>query len=192
MTHTADENKPRAAPVPAPPDADTASQAPGNAARPDSRLGFWPTLLVVAAPAALGTATGWLTGQTGADSTVVAAVLPAVLTGGGGVLLAFKLKRDSGGWARDYLFTSAAVVVFSAFLVVGVQYALHLKVVARYEQSARDMADLENARVLWRHHLIEDLDFRTRMIEQCSKNEALVNAGRSALGLPHSLDRSVL
>ena len=110
-----------------------------------------------------------------------------MLTGGGGALLAFKLKRDSGGWARDYLLTSAAVVVFSASLVAGVQWAFHVDRVAlheQHEQRVRDMVDLDNARVLWRHHVVEDLDFRTKMIEQCSKNEALVNAGRSALGLP--------
>ena len=107
-----------------------------------------------------------------------------MLTGGGGALLAFKLKRDSGGWARDYLLTSAAVVVFSASLVAGVQWAFHVDRVDRYEQRLIDMHDLDNARVLWRHYVVEDLDFRTKMIEQCSKNEALVNAGRSALGLP--------
>ena len=51
------------------------------------------SILVVAAPAFLGAAAGILTGQTGADSTVVATLLPPVLAGIGGALLAFKLNE---------------------------------------------------------------------------------------------------
>lgn len=167
-----------------PTDPDGTSEPPRKVPPHKSSLGVFPTVLVFSAPVALGIATGLLTGQTGVDSTVVAAVLPAVLTGGGGALLAFKLKTDNDGWARDYLVASAAVVLFSISLVLGVYSALYINDRAAYEQSTAATKEAIAAHELWRKHLVEDLVFRKKMIEQCSKNEALVNAGRRALALP--------
>ena len=113
------------------------------------------------APATLGFAAGLLTGQTDADSTVVAAVLPAILTGAGGALLAMKIKAHGGAWSPDYVVAALSVVLFSAFLVIGLYSALALN-----EQD-------------------EHLDRRDEYFYkiQCSRNEYIVNRGRLALGL---------
>ena len=127
------------------------------------------SILVIAAPAFLGAAAGILTGQTGADSTVVAALLPPVLAGIGGALLAFKLKKDGDQWARNYVVASAAVVVFSFFLVAG------MYVVFEGNESAT-----ERIREVQRQRYAEDLDFRAKSLLRCSQHEAEVNARRVA------------
>ena len=135
-------------------------------------MGFWNTALVYVAPVFLGGAAGWLTGQTEADSTVVAAVLPAVLTGGGGALLAFKLKRENNVWARDFLNACGFVVIFSVALVLSMHGALTVK----------DLATDED-RETQRKRYAEDLDFRRESLLQCSWNEARVNSVRETAGL---------
>ena len=111
--------------------------------------GFWSWLAVIGAPLCLGAATGFLTGQTGPDSTVVAAVLPAVLTAGG----------------------------------AGVYAALAVNEFAAYEESRAAHEESLKARERQRKRYAEALDFRRQSLEQCSRNEALVNSGRRALGL---------
>lgn len=115
------------------------------------------------APATLGFAAGLLTGQTDADSTVVAAVLPAILTGAGAVVFAMKAKTHvfamkaethGGQWSPDYVVAALSVTLFSVFLVIGLYTALAL--------SERD-------------------EYFDKM--RCSRNEAIVNQGRLALGL---------
>ena len=136
-------------------------------------IGRWPSLLVYSTPIALGTATGWLTGQTGAEPTVVAAVLPAVLAGGGGALLAVNLKRENNRWHNDFLATCAFVLLFTVSLLIGAQIATTI-----YER------DSYSSLPQWRRHVVQILDFRRDMLQQCSKNEAIINAGRAKLGLP--------
>lgn len=148
------------------------------------RRGNWETVVILAAPAALGGATGLLTGQTGAEPSVVAAILPAVLAGGGGAVLAYKLKRDGEGWTREYLFVSVSVVVFSVFLVVGVHAALFLNALERHKEITAHTDQTIDARKRWREDVIKDVGFRKGIAEQCSKNEAQTNFGRAALGLP--------
>ena len=135
------------------------------------------TLLVCCAPAALGFATGMLTGLTGTDSTVVAALLPVVLTGIGGALLAFKLKLNRQTWTREHLVASAAVVLFSVFLIGGVHSGLFFNSVDFERESAR-----ESARQ--RLRLKDDLELRKTMLAECTRNEAKGNSARIQLGLP--------
>ena len=144
---------------------------------------FWKTTLVISAPVFLGTAAGWLTGQTGADSTVVAAVLPAVLTGGGGALLAFKLKTDGKDWHQDFVVASAFVTVFSLFLVVGTYLGMGLEERAAEEDIVSALEAEENAREINRRQSAMDLDFRYKFLEECSRKEAIINASRKVLGL---------
>ena len=145
---------------------------------------IWGTALVMVAPAFLGGAAGWLTGQTGADSTVVAAVLPAVLTGGGGALLAFKLKADSNGWQQELLVVCGFVVVFSTCLVAGTYAALAMekKAAAEERRVAEEQAEVD--RELYRKWFAEDLDFRRESLIQCAKNAGIVNSARKSFGLP--------
>ena len=144
---------------------------------------FWPTVLVVSAPMLLGGATGLLTGQTGADSTVVAALLPVVLTGVGGALLAFKLKMDNSDWKPDFLIACGAVVAFSTALLIGLYAALFINAYAGYSEWRESLEGRIEARKIERRLDAENLDFRRRALEECSRNEALVNAGRKVLGL---------
>ena len=127
------------------------------------------SILVISAPAFLGAAAGVLTGQTGADSAVVAALLPPVLAGIGGALLAFKFKKDDDQWARAYVAASTAVIVFSFFLVAG------MYVVFEGNENAT-----ERLREVQRQRYAEDLDFRAKSLLRCSQNEAEVNARRVA------------
>lgn len=131
------------------------------------------TLLVYCAPAALGLATGMLTGLTGTDSTVVAALLPVVLTGIGGALLAFKLKLNRQTWTREHLVASAAVVLFSVFLIGGVHLGLFFDSVGFERESTRQ-----------RLRMKDDLELRKTMLDVCTRNEAKGNSARIQLGLP--------
>ena len=140
--------------------------------------GFGRTLVVLSAPVGLGFAAGLLTGQTGADSTVVAAVLPALLTGIGGGLLALALKIHNGDWTPYYVITGASIALFSVSLVAGVYLALYAKETVAYDDAIKQ-----------RHRYVDALAFRRRALEQCSKNEYMVNESRKALGLtPLSFD----
>ena len=144
---------------------------------------FWSTVLVVAAPTLLGGATGLLTGQTGADATVVAALLPAVLTAVGGGLLAFKLKKDSETWTSDFIVASGAVALFSFALVVGLYTALYVNAYAGYRDWTDTLERKVEEREFQRKTYADIVEFRRRALEECSKNEAFVNAGREVLGL---------
>ena len=137
--------------------------------KPDHLIRVRNSILVISAPAFLGAAAGILTGQTGADATVVAALLPAVLTGIGGALLAFKLKKDDDRWSSDYIVASTGVIVFSFFLVSGM-YA-----VFEFNENA-----IERTREIQRQRYAEDLDFRAQSLLRCSQHEAEVNARRVA------------
>ena len=130
---------------------------------------FWSTGLVISTPVVLGAAAGWVTGLTGTDSTVVAAVLPALLTGGGGALLAIKLRRENDGWAREFLYTCSFVVIFAIFFVPSIHGALI------YQDKA-----MERQREIQRKHHAQDIDFRMKSLLRCSENEVHVNEKRKA------------
>ena len=131
--------------------------------------------LVISGPLALGAAAGWVTGLTETNSAVVAAVLPVVLTGVGGALLAFKLREGKGAWTEEAANTSGFVVLFTIALVL----SLHGGLV--YKESAEDR-QRERERETMRTHLAEDIDFRMSILLKCAKNESIVNAVRKEAG----------
>lgn len=104
--------------------------------------------------------------------------------GGGGALLASKLRTYNAGWHREYLFLSAAVVVFAVFLVVGVHVALWLNAREHHKTVTAHIDQSIDARQRWRDDIVKDVEFRKGIAEQCSKNQARTNAGRAGLGLP--------
>ena len=127
---------------------------------------------MVCAPIVLGAGAGWVTGITKADSTVVAAVLPAILTGAGGALLAFKLRKDHGEWLSELVNTCGAVIVFTLALVAAMHGGLTYKEAGEDRERARE-----------RKQFAIDLDFRRKSLLRCSWNEAQVNATRKAAEL---------
>ena len=147
------------------------------------RSRFWGGLAVVLAPLCLGGATGYLTGQTGPDATVVAALLPAVLTAGGAAVLALHVRQGANRLDLGFVVASLSVVLFSASLIAGVHAALVVNEFAAYEESRAAHEESLKARERERKRYADALDFRRQSLEQCSRNEALVNSGRKALGL---------
>ncbi len=145
--------------------------------------GFWSTIIVILAPLCLGGATGYLTGQTGPDSTVVAALLPAVLTAGGAAVLALNFRQREHPLELGFVVASLSVVLFSVSLIAGVHAALAVNEFAAYEESRAAHEESLQARERERERYADALDFRRQSLEQCSRNEALVNSGRKALGL---------
>ena len=70
---------------------------------------------------ALGVLSGWLTGQSGPDDTVVAAAIPAILSLGGGALALVSARSgDTVGAAHAMAF----IVTFCILFKVSVTYAV--------------------------------------------------------------------
>ena len=96
-----------------------------------------------------------------------------MLTGIGGALLAFKLKLNRQTWTREHLVASAAVVLFSVFLIGGVHLGLFFDSVGFERESTRQ-----------RLRMKDDLELRKTMLDVCTRNEAKGNSARIQLGLP--------
>ena len=84
-------------------------------------------ILVLMAPASLGAVAGLLTGQSGPDSTVLAAVLSAVITGGGWGLFAYHFRRGGEAGDRQRVLASGMVVLFTVFLFFGAYVGIYWK-----------------------------------------------------------------
>ena len=111
---------------------------------------------------ALGMLSGWLTGQSGPNDTVVAAAIPAILSLGGGALAFVSARaRDMVGAVHAVAF----IVAFCVFFKVSVTYAV--------EERREDN----------RLSAIEAKEAHLRDMEKCSKAERLINEGRTALEL---------
>ena len=131
------------------------------------------TLIIVSAPLLLGFATGAITGHTKLDETVVAALLPGVLTAVGGAVLAFRLRGiTSEGWT-PLVTASAFVGLFSASLLLGIAFGLNTKEIA-----------VDRERELQRQRYAEDLDFREQSLIRCTQIEFAVNHYRRLIDLP--------
>ena len=133
-------------------------------------------ILVLIATVSLGSTTGFLTGQSGVDSTVLAAVLPAIITGGGWALLVYHLRRggESGGLHknRERALVSGMVVLFSVSLILGAHSGLYVK----------ELYDVKNYNRLIQY---EDRhrQKRRRILLECLGDELVVNDARRALGM---------
>ena len=159
------------------------TDAPGTGATPQNGTngatkeepGKGPLTLVLLAPFALGAAAGWWGGLTGADSAVVSAVIPAVLTGGGGALLAIRMRRDEYRWRPEFLLISAGVVALSLGLVAGMHGALWYKEAAEERKRKR-------VRVLEQQEIVTHIDFRTKTLRKCASARQWLNTELAKYG----------
>lgn len=94
----------------------------GQSDRKD-KYGIFSTLLPgIFASVVIGLLSGWLTGASGPDSTVVAAIIPAILSLGAGLVI-IKGAKDRPGPYNVFLASYIVVfcLVFWLSLVSGVQ-----------------------------------------------------------------------
>ena len=144
-----------------------------NASWPQLVLGF---VVAGAAACALGLILGYLTGQSGPDKTaLLAALLPAVIAAGG--LVVFSRLGSDGSFAANIL-PSVCVLVFAIGLYFGVEYG---------EERRKDGADRAAVIGLQLQHDL--LKYRKDILQECSRQQFLLNQGRKELGLePLSLN----
>ena len=112
--------------------------------------------------AALGIVSGNLTGQSGPNAAVVAAVIPAVLSLAGGVVVAASIRSHNTVSAVQ---ATAFIVVFCILFTV----ALNGAVEVRMEERDRVVK------------VAKETHFRE--LEKCSKVEYLINDNRKKLNL---------
>lgn len=117
--------------------------------------------LALTAPLVLGAVAEWWGGLTGADSAVVAAVVPAVLTGGGGALLAIHMRSNGTPWSEKFGFVAAGVIVLSLGLVAGMHGALVYKEYAYERKRAK-------IRLMEQKEVIAHIQFRMQALEKCA------------------------
>ena len=120
------------------------------------------------AAAILGFAVGHLTGLSGPDATVLAAVLPAILSAGGAVA-AFLATRGYEGKHHTRV-VSGLIVLFSVALLVGAHFGSWLRSTIQ-TQAFHEAADAWQAR-----HIKE--------LKNCTILELRTNDRRAALDLP--------
>ena len=134
------------------------------------------------AVAVLGWVVGWFVGQSGSDATVLAAVLPAVLSGGGFLIV---LRSEERYTPRDGIIVNLLVVVFVVLLLFGSSWgrfdlekddAEALKQTLKRESEYREQEDSK--------HRKRELQFRDEYLKNCSAQEVRVNSLRRASGLP--------
>lgn len=122
----------------------------------------WRSAPTVVAAAAVGLLSGWLTGHSGHDATVVAAVVPAVIAAGGTAAVV-AARRGEGGVAE--IATAIGIVVLCVTFAAGGLYG------AKQRKSNIEA------------ETVEALAKRIRFLEICSKQQNEINSGRAALGL---------
>ena len=142
----------------------------------DARI--WAGFLALIAGASIGSATGWLVSETGLDPEVVAAVLPVIVSGLGG-LLGYSLARDK----------HASTIAIAVFLIV-FSAALFIAAIATTEARARDASEKFRLQtVLSAEYRQVQLQQRLLQLRQCSEIEFKINRERQAAGLkPYSKD----
>ena len=122
---------------------------------------FWVHILtLMLAVSSLGLIIGWFVGQSGADSVVLAAVLPAILSIGGGFIV-FRVATRNGSEDHNHgIATNLSVFLFTAFLFFGT-------LIGNYSKWKAD----------------SDLTWRYKYFRDCSEMELRINAGRKSLEL---------
>lgn len=133
------------------------------------RLAAQLVLITIAGPSALGFVAGYMTGQSGPDATVLAAVVPAVISAGGVVVFS-GLRADN---RHVSIISSACLLFFSVALFLGVNTGVHIRKQAA-ELNARQAVEQEIA-----FH-----QRRIQMLQLCSQQEFLLNKRRQESGLP--------
>ena len=119
-----------------------------------------------AALAVLGGGVGWFVGQSGSDAVVLAAVLPAVLSGGGVLIV---LRSEDRYEHRHGIIVNASVAVFVAFIVLGSLLGNANRLKTEEENLSKELEGEQK--------------YRATYLEQCSNQELKVNNVRAALGL---------
>ena len=120
------------------------------------------TIAVLVAAIPLGVLSGWLTGQSGPDETVVAATIPAILSIAGGALALVATRK--GDAAR-----AVQAVGFILVFCVSFRVALDVGLLRRQDAAKTSRSDA--------------LDTHLRHLEACSRAEFFVNGARQELGL---------
>lgn len=129
------------------------------------------------ASASIGWAAGYLAGQSGPDANVLAAVLPVVISGAGGALVFVHLKSPASRARGRYYITGAAVIVFITSLLAGAH-------IGRSLRNYTDEHELLHALQMERAVAGRQREARMQFLEQCSRDEFIINRGREAMGLP--------
>ena len=106
----------------------------------------------------LGFIVGWFVGNNGSDATVLAAVLPAILSIGGGILLFRATTQKENGDRHHSVINNISVFLFVVLLFAGSECG----------KSARQKADKYNL---------------NKYFETCSNEELRTNESRTRLGL---------
>lgn len=137
--------------------------------------------------AALGGAVGWLTGWSGADDSVLAATLPAILSVVGAAVGALTLKNSSPD-GKILELGGIALLAFSLLLGLGT----HLGGLARTDSDRRSYLDAQatldkkdkNRRtqhLKWQNY---SLELYQKRLQNCALAELVVNETRQKLELP--------
>lgn len=142
---------------------------------PDKLLGaryLFPKALALIAAGFLGLLSGWMVGETGGHPDVVANVLPAVITGVGGVFVWFAARDPSDSSEQapsanlSVTFASLSVV----FFCVSFYQSSVLVANDRSKVSAQEVA--------------EQLQLRVAHLQWCSEIEYRINKLRREVDLP--------
>ena len=133
--------------------------------------------IIMAAPSALGFVVGSLIGQSGSElsinPTVLASVLPAVISAGGMVIFA---GFGSRGKYDTQVQLSACVLLFSVAIFAGTIFGATIRTTDSRANFARALE--------YRLTLEDQLQQRRiRQIAECSRQEYFLNRGRAELGL---------
>ena len=142
-----------------------------------SYLGWRLITVFFLASASIGWAAGYLAGQSGPDANVLAAVLPVVISGAGGALVVLHLKSSEPPTPLSYYITCVAVIVFTSSLLVGAH-------IGRWLRNYTDEVEFYQAQQVEQAVARNQLEVRMQFLEQCSRQEFIVNHGRRALALP--------
>lgn len=146
---------------------------------------FWATTGF----AALGGAVGWLSGWSGPDSQVLAAMLPAILSVVGGVIGAFAFREPEVAQRMRHLqLGGIALLVFSVSLGAGA----YLGSLARSEAQERSYLKAQKVkateeknkrqgRLEWQKFALE---LYQKRLQACAVTEVLINDSRQMLDLP--------
>lgn len=138
-------------------------------------------LAVCGALTALGATIGFLSGSSGPDSTVLAALLPSVLSVIAGSAITVLLVKEAP--ARNELLVAGSIglTIFSAALMIGTYFGSNYDAINR--ENAFVDAHLNNQN-LYYDRLWLDLTHHHRRLERCLNAEARLNNTRKKLNLP--------